>query len=403
LLVAIAPFVLATIVGGIVLWPAKADLPEQVAGGTLGDEYKATITKVEKAPCGAIAQGGAFVCYEVTAELEEGPDAGTDISFSYASGRGVRTIVVGDRIILASFPNSPTEVRYQFVDFQRSTPLVLLAVLFAVAVIATSRGRGLAALAGLALSILVLVKFILPAILAGENPLAVSIVGSAAIMFVALYLAHGVNARTSTAVLGTLASLALTGGLALLFVGAARFTGLASEEATFLQVSADQINLQGLLLGGIIIGALGVLDDVTITQSSAVWEIHDANPSLGSKALYGKAINIGRDHIASTVNTLVLAYVGASLPLMIIFTISSIPVSKVLTSEVVSEEIVRTLVGSIGLVASVPVTTALAVLAVKADHRPRGGHSPPDPAPAPDLEPEHDSVRIPRAERAWRE
>jgi uncharacterized membrane protein len=219
-------------------------------------------------------------------------------------------------------------------------------------------------LGGLFISIVVITKFLLPAILEGESPFLAAIVASAAIMFPALYLAHGLNARTTTALLGTLASLSVTGILAIVFVEATRFTGLASEEATFLQVSADQINLTGLLLGGIIIGSLGVLDDVTITQASAVWELNAANPARTVRELYGSAVRIGRDHIASTVNTLVLAYVGASLPLMILFTISNRPVGAVLTSEVIAEEIVRTLVGSIGLVASVPITTALGCVAV---------------------------------------
>jgi uncharacterized membrane protein len=216
--------------------------------------------------------------------------------------------------------------------------------------------------------------FVIPAILEGESPVAVSIVGAAAVMFVALYLAHGVNVRTSSAVLGTLVSLGITGILALLFVELARFTGFASEEALFLQVSAQQVNIKGLLLGGIIIGTLGVLDDVTITQASAVWELHVANPAYGARELYRAAVRIGRDHIASTVNTLVLAYAGASLPLLIVFSLSSRPLGEVLTTEVISEEIVRTLVGSIGLVASVPVTTALtaAVVSHRRERRGRG-------------------------------
>jgi uncharacterized membrane protein len=237
----------------------------------------------------------------------------------------------------------------------------------------------------------VLILFVMPAILEGTNPLAVAIVGAAVIMFVNLYLAHGFNARTTTAILGTMASLAVTALLAFLFVEFGRFTGFGSEEALFLQLSADQINLQGLLLGGIIIGTLGVLDDVTITQASAVWELHVANPTYAFGDLYRSAIRIGRDHIASTVNTLVLAYAGASLPLLILFTVSQRRLDQVLNSEVVAEEIVRTLVGSIGLVASVPLTTALAAAVVAAS----GGAKVPRP---------RRQERDPRSrhEREWR-
>jgi uncharacterized membrane protein len=189
------------------------------------------------------------------------------------------------------------------------------------------------------------------------------------IMLVVLYVTDGFTVRATIAVLGTAASLLLIAGLAWAFVELTQLTGLASEEAGFLSAAASDINLQGLLLGGVIIGALGVLDDMTVTQVSAVWELHGANPHMGVRGLYGVAERIGRDHIASTVNTLVLAYAGASLPIMILLVESQQGLSNVLSGEVVAVEIVRTLVGSIGLVASVPITTWLAafVLTREAD------------------------------------
>ena len=218
-------------------------------------------------------------------------------------------------------PGTPIAPKYFFLDFDRRVPRVALAIVFSLVVIALSRWRGLAALAGLAISLLILIRFVLPAILEGSDPLWVAIVGGAMIMFLALYLAHGLDAATTTAVLGTLASLLLTGLLALFFVNISIFTGAGSEEAAFLQISQQQVNLQGLLLASIIIGTLGVLDDVTVTQASAVWELQMANPGYGIAELYRAAIRIGRDHIASTVNTLVLAYAGASLPLLILFSV----------------------------------------------------------------------------------
>jgi uncharacterized membrane protein len=205
---------------------------------------------------------------------------------------------------------------------------------------------------------------VLPSILDGNSAIAVALVGSSLIMLIALYLSHGYNPRTTTAVVGTVASLLLTGALALVFVAATKLTGLASEEAVFLQISAEQVNLRGLILGGIIIGSLGVLDDVTVTQVSAVWELHLANRTMPARELYRAALRIGRDHIASTVNTLVLAYAGAALPLLILFVEVERGFGDVITGEVVAIEVVRTLVGSIGLVASVPITTALAAVAV---------------------------------------
>lgn len=359
---ALVPFALATIVGLVWLWPPADPLPEDVSPVALEEErFEASVVDVSEHPCPQATPGlDTFRCATVTARLDEGSDEGLEVTFEFTGGRGARIFDENDGIILSRPVQQQGAPEYYFVDFQRSRPLLLLAALFAVVVVAFSRWRGIAALAALAVTIFVLSRFVLPAILDGRSPLLVSIVGSAVIMFAALYMSHGFSATTTTAVLGTLASLAITGLLALVFVELANFTGLSSEEATFLQVSAEQINLNGLILGGIIIGALGVLDDVTITQAAAVWEIKAANPAYGRRALYSSALRIGRDHIASTVNTLVLAYAGASLPLLILFMVSERGVGTVLTSEVIAEEIVRTLVGSIGLVASVPITTALA-------------------------------------------
>lgn len=336
--------------------------------------YKASVAEVDEVECQG-QQTPNFFCYDVEVELDEGPEEGERATFQFSRGGGSRPLKEGDRILMTRVPDVPSDLRYQFADYQRAAPLLLLGILFAVFVLVMSRWQGVAALAGLAVSILLLVRFVLPAILQGESPLLVSITGASAIMFLALYLAHGVNVRTTSAVLGTMASLVLTAVLGGIFVEAARFTGLASEEATFLQVSAGEINLQGLLLGGIVIGALGVLDDVTVTQASAVWELYGANPEIGLRNLYRSALRIGRDHITSTVNTLVLAYAGASLPLLILFTLSNRTVSSILTSEVVANEIVRTLVGSIGLVSSVPITTFLAAFAVTSTRRGAARHS----------------------------
>jgi uncharacterized membrane protein len=318
----------------------------------------------------------------VTVELAEGEDKGKTFTLDYSTGPRTRAVEQGDDVIVgaASQPEAeetPTDneaPKYYLQDFDRRTPLFVLAIVFSVVVIALSRWRGLAALAGLAISLLVLVRFVLPAILEGSDPLAVALVGGAVIMFMALYLAHGLNAATTTAVLGTFASLLLTGLLALFFVNISIFTGAGSEEAAFLQISQQQVNLQGLLLASIVIGTLGVLDDVTVTQASAVWELQKANPNFGIRNLYAAAIRIGRDHIASTVNTLVLTYAAASLPLLILFSISNRSLDQVLNIETVAEEVVRTLVGSIGLVASVPITTGLAALVVTSGKR-QGRHT----------------------------
>jgi uncharacterized membrane protein len=240
--------------------------------------------------------------------------------------------------------------------------LLLLAGLFAAAVVVLGRFQGVRALFGLAVSLLVLTQFVLPAVLEGSSPLAVALVGSSVIAFVGLYLSHGVSATTTTALLGTLSSLALVGVLASIFVAATELSGVATEEVRIVQIGAEDLNVRGLLLGGMVIGALGVLDDVTVTQVAAVAELRRADPSLPFSKLYRAAVRIGRDHIASTVNTLVLAYAGASLPLLLLFTQAQQGFSDVVNGETVAVEVVRTLTGSIGLVASVPITTALAAV-----------------------------------------
>lgn len=364
LLVALAPFVVATLVGVISLWPSGTKLSLPAAGDQVN--YEATITSVEREKCDLPGQEG-FDCAIAEVRLNEGPEAGETVTLNIAEGPNGRHVAEGDGILVGRASEGEAAQRYFFADFQRDRPLIVLVVLFALVVVALSRMRGLYSLVGLVASLAILVKFVLPAILQGEDPVLVAVFGGAAIMFIALYMAHGFNAMTTTAVLGTLVSLGVTGVLALIFVEAFKFTGFSSEEAIFLQVAAQQVNLEGLLLASIVIGTLGVLDDVTVTQASAVWELHIANPELGSRGLYAAAVRIGRDHIASTVNTLVLAYAGAALPLLVLFTLADRSFSSVVTSEVVGEEIVRTLVGSIGLICSVPITTALAAIVASGD------------------------------------
>lgn len=371
---AVAPFALATLIGLVLLWPSSG-VGRSDALGPPAELYDGTVTAREMRPCLGGPADGPARCATIVVKLSEGPERGRQVAVETGEGVGAPKISDGDGVVLgrSADPTGTGTVTYYFADFQRRSPMLLLALLFAVVVVLLGRLRGVAALVALAVSLLVIVKFVLPAILEGQNPLAVAVVGSAVIMFLALYLTHGINAQTTTAVLGTLVSLGLTGVLASVFVAASHFTGLASEEAGFLQSAAGQVNLRGLLLGGIVIGSLGVLDDVTVTQASAVWQLHRANPELGVRGLYRSGLHIGRDHIASTVNTLVLAYAGASLPLLLLFTLAGQPFGQVVTGEVVAGEVVRTLVGSIGLVASVPITTGLAAMVVSRD-RPTPPH-----------------------------
>lgn len=248
LLAAIIPFFLATAAGLVLLWPRPTggvDIP-----GERTERLDATVVAVDKNSCAEVPGAQGFNCAVIRARLDEGPDEGDEITFQAASGQGVRGLREGDGIIVGHAPQSPQELRYFFVDYQRDVPLVILGLIFAGMTVLLSRWKGLAALAGLAISLVVLVRFVIPAILGGSNPLLVATVGAAAIMLTTLYLAHGVSARTTTAILGTLTSLVLTGLLAIVFVETVRLTGISSEEASMLQVSAQQINLEGCCWAG---------------------------------------------------------------------------------------------------------------------------------------------------------
>ncbi|WP_420034562.1 YibE/F family protein [Streptomyces sp. cg28] len=392
------PFSVAVVVGLAVLWPGGAPPHERTGVGFDRQTQQATVAKVEKVSCASVnasgdtptgdtstAEGSSAqqqahgTCENATIRINTGKDKGRTFT-EVVQPDSPRQLHEGQKVIVAYAPDAPENLQYSVTDVNRKIPMVLLAGIFALAVVLVGRMRGVMALVALAVSFGVLTLFILPAILQGSNPLVVAVVGASAIMLIALYMCHGLSARTSVAVLGTLVSLVLIGLLGSLFIGWAALTGNTDDNTGLIHGLYPDIDMSGLLLAGVIIGSLGVLDDVTVTQTSAVWELHEANPSMGWRGLYRAGIRIGRDHIASVVNTLVLAYAGAALPLLLLFSIAQSSVSDVANSELVAEEIVRTLVGSIGLVASVPVTTALAALVVSAD-RP-GPQAPAGAAPA---------------------
>ncbi|OUD00173.1 YibE/F family protein [Streptomyces swartbergensis] len=379
------PFAAAVLIGLAVLWPGGAPPHERTGVGFDRQTQQASVTKVVEVSCkeaGAsgvpstgdtsTAEGSSAVqqengtCKRATIRVDSGKDKGRTFTEIVQPDQS-RQLEEGQEVVVAYEPSAPRDLQYSVTDINRRLPLALLAGIFALAVVVVGRLRGVMALVALAISFLVLNLFILPAILQGSNPLLVAVVGASAIMLIALYLCHGLSARTSVAVLGTLISLLLIGVLGSLFIGWAALTGNTDDNTGLIHGLYPTIDMSGLLLAGVIIGSLGVLDDVTVTQTSAVWELHEANPSMGWRGLYRAGIRIGRDHIASVVNTLVLAYAGAALPLLLLFSIAQSSVGTVANSELVAEEIVRTLIGSIGLVASVPVTTALASLVVSAD------------------------------------
>ncbi|MET7476499.1 YibE/F family protein [Streptomyces sp. NPDC005648] len=384
------PFAAAVVVGLVMLWPGGAPGHQRTGVGFDRQTQQATVTKVVSVSCKSVnASGGSSTgdtsvggssspqklsdnaCKKATVRVDSGKDKGRTFTEIVQPDQS-RQLHEGEKVVAAYEPSAPKDLQYSVTDVNRRFPMALLAGIFAVAVVIVGRLRGVMALVALAISFLILNFFILPAILQGSNPLLVAVIGSSAIMLIALYMCHGLSARTSVAVLGTLISLVLIGVLGSLFIGWAALTGNTDDNTGLIHGLYPSIDMSGLLLAGVIIGSLGVLDDVTVTQTSAVWELHEANPSTGWRGLYRAGIRIGRDHIASVVNTLVLAYAGAALPLLLLFSIAQSSVGTVANSELVAEEIVRTLVGSIGLVASVPVTTLLAALVVSADRPGQG-------------------------------
>jgi uncharacterized membrane protein len=349
------------VIGLVVLWPGDEPTPAAQVAETFvppGTTYPdGRIVSLQTLPCGDAGTAQA-TCATAVVEVLEGPGAGEFQQVDLQADVVANGVGEGDTVVLTRDPAAGGGPSYQFYDFERTTPMVVLAVAFALVTAAVARLRGIAALLGLAFAFVVLIQFVLPGLLSGSSPTLVSLVGSAAIMFVVLYLAHGFSARTTTALVGTLFGLALVTVLGAVSVAVARLTGLTSEETVQLATFDPTLDFSGLVIAGVVVAGLGVLNDVTITQASALWQLHEVDPSMGWRELYRRGMAVGRDHIASTVYTIVFAYAGAALPLLLLFDLYSQPAGVVLTGSALAEEVIRTMVGAIALVLAVPVTTA---------------------------------------------
>jgi uncharacterized membrane protein len=323
---------------------------------------------------GTVNLGGTVQPYqELQVKILEGQYQGSLVQVDYGKGQiqpeGLH-FRPGDQILVTIGTDQANTLQANYGDVLRVRPILILVAFFVAGLLVVARWKGLRSLLALAFSFVVVIGYVIPHILHGEDPVRVSIIGSMILLVVTLYLTYGWNLKTHSAVVAILAVLALTGLLAWVFIQVAFLTGNGSEEALYLvQVPGIQVNLRGLLLGGMIIGALGVLDDLVITQASAVFELHAANPALGLRALYQKGLRIGQDHVASTVNTLVMAYTGVALPMLLLFSVERGNYSQLINLASVAEEIVRTLVGSLGLVAAVPISTLIAALLAAYNHR----------------------------------
>jgi uncharacterized membrane protein len=360
---AAALLLLVTVAGLIALWPAERAQrgPSQAFGGAA---LQASVTRAVEVRCpGPVDQR----CRAIDVRLEEGADRGKVSRIALGPVESVPAIGAGDGVRVRSTgapPGTKGAERYGFVDVDRRGSMLWLALAFVAIIVLFARWRGLLSLVGFALSLLLVTKFLVPAILAGSSPLLVALVGSLAVMFVTLGLTYGAAPASLAAALGIAASLGLAAVLAHVWVGLAHLDGRGSELSTVLSQQNASLSLQGVVLAGMVIGALGVLADTGVTQASAVMALRRANPALGPAAVYREAFGVGRDHLTATIHTLVLAYVGASLPLILILSSANVATSDALNAQALAEPIVATLVGSIALLASVPLTTALAALLV---------------------------------------
>jgi uncharacterized membrane protein len=354
---------LGTLVGLALLWPG-GDRAKPASPPFGGVTYPGRV-----AHAGTVRCPGQAVqrCVRIAVDVEGGPAAGTRQRMTLGPVGFVSSVQAGDdvRVQASGAPaGTPGIDPYAFVDVDRHDALRLLVVLFVVLVIVLARWRGLLALIGFALSLGLVTQFLVPAILEGSSPILVALVGSLAVMFVTLILTYGIAPASLAAALGIAASLLLGLGLARLWVDLASLDGRSNELGTVLAQQNSSLSLQGIVLAGMVIGALGVLADTGVTQASAVLALRRANPALNARRVFQEAFVVGRDHLTATIHTLVLAYVGASLPLILVLSGSGISTGDAFNAQDIAEPVVATLVGSIALLASVPLTTGLAALLV---------------------------------------
>lgn len=367
----------AVLAGAVWLWPShqKVDIPlpfQSATGGAVTTEAGHVLSSTA-APCGSPSAGavltadpvqapeGGGQCVQTLVGIDSGPNKGANTVLEFSGGPGQPNLAVGDHIRISRQVDAAGATSYAFFDYERTWPLTAIAAVFAIVIVAVAGWRGLRALIGIGVAFLVLVIFLLPALRDGASAIPVAVVASAVILYAVIYLAHGVSLRTSAALLGTLTALLLAALLSWGTIELAHLTGLSEDQNNEVAAYLGNVSLTGLLLAGFIIGSLGVLNDVTVTQASTVFELAELEGS-SRRAIFLGAMRVGRDHIASTVYTLVLAYAGSALPLLLLFSVANRSLGDVLTGESVAIEIARSAVGGIALALSVPLTTAIAAV-----------------------------------------
>lgn len=392
-LLVVVPLALAAFVGLALTWPPS--VAGVAASSGLVDAgvhyYRGTVVRSDLDTCQGTQENvlpdgsvpATVPCLQVVATVTQGPSAGKTVTVHPSTGVSLGDVRPGTAVVLEDYPptDGSAEV-WAFSDVERTLPLTTLGLAFVLVTAVVAGWRGLRAIVGLVVAVVVLWVYVIPAIVAGENAVLVTLFAAVAIMTVVGYVTHGFSLRTSTALLGTFAGLGMVAAIGALGVWAARINPITGEQdyqiASVLG-SHGVASLRGMFLAGVVLAGLGVLNDVTITQVSAVWELRAARPSAGWRSLFAGGMRIGRDHVASTIYTIAFAYVGASLPVLLLLQLYGLPLRQTLTGGAFAQEIVRTLAGSIGLVLAIPLTTAVAaVVAIRSDPgalRIRGGHS----------------------------
>ncbi len=320
--------------------------------------YRAEVQSVEesKSPAGQTLQ-------QIEVEIRNGEKDGETAQIDHVvpeHGHGDRSFEAGDNVVVVHNHSVGMDA-YYMVDHYRLPAIAGVFLVFLLIAVVFARKKAVFAIAGLSLSILILTLFIVPQLAAGANAFVIGVVGAVGIAVASLYISHGFNRRSSLALLGMIITIIIAMVLAWLSVFVVELFGVGSEGAYYVQLGlGDEINLRGVLLVGILIGSLGILDDVTTALVATVGELHEANPSLSAKELYKRGLIVGKEHITSIINTLALAYAGASLPLLLLFSLDSQPFWVTLNSQFLAEEIIRTLIGSAALVLAVPITAVIA-------------------------------------------
>jgi uncharacterized membrane protein len=363
-------------------WITRPDLPTQIENEQLDSTSETLqgrvleVQAVEQDPNDPMS--GQEAPFLVKVEISKGDRKGNVIQVAYGAGLIMtksRQVREGDRVMV-DHNVTPMGERYYISDFYRLPSLGLLMLVFIATTILVGHWVGLRSLFSMGFTVMIILLFLLPRLIAGQNPVLICVIGALLATAPSLYLTYGWKQKTHSALLGIMLSLVVTSFIAAVSVDWSRLTGFSSDESTFLLATIKKpIDMRALVLGGIIVGALGVLDDVCVSQASATFELKQANPSLGWRKLFQHGMIIGKDHIASMVNTLMMAYVGAAMPLFLLLILANVPLYQTINRELLAEEIVRTLAGSLGLILAVPITSAIASLVAQKQQPVSHSHS----------------------------